>query len=143
VSIGTAVFQAIHKLERIGVHTSGSFDPNIVAAICLVSIAVIFLATRLRRLPLPPAVLLAAGGITYPLYLLHMQAGYVIFLATGPSRNPALAAALVVCGAIILAFAVWRFVERPLHRWTKNSMTAYAGKRGWKSKSGREYVGLA
>jgi peptidoglycan/LPS O-acetylase OafA/YrhL len=142
VSIGTAIFQAIHKLDRIGVHTSGSFDPNVVAAICLVSIAVIFLATRLRRLPFPPAVLLAAGGITYPLYLLHMQAGYVIFLAIGPSRNPALAATLVVCGAVLLAFAVWRFVERPLHRWTKDSMTAYAGKRGWKSKLAREYAGL-
>src|SRR5665213_1305948 len=143
VSIGTAVFQAIHKLERIGVHTSGSFDPNIVAAICLVSIAVIFLATRLRRLPLPSGVILAVGGMTYPLYLLHMQTGYVIFLAIGPSRNPALAATLIQCGAVVLALAVWRFVERPLHRWTKSSMTAYAGKRGWKSRLVREHASLA
>jgi peptidoglycan/LPS O-acetylase OafA/YrhL len=143
VSIGTSAFQAVHKLERLGVHTSGSFDPNIVAAICLVSIAVIFLATRLRRLPLPPGVILAVGGMTYPLYLLHMQAGYVIFAAIGPTRNPALAASLIVCGAAALALSVWRFVERPLHRWTKDSMTAYAGKRGWKSRLAREHASLA
>jgi peptidoglycan/LPS O-acetylase OafA/YrhL len=76
--------------------------------------------------------------MAYPLYLLHMQAGYVIFLATGPSRNPALAATLILCGAVVLALAVWRFVERPLHRWTKNRLTAYAGTRGWQSRSVRE-----
>jgi peptidoglycan/LPS O-acetylase OafA/YrhL len=72
-----------------------------------------------------------------------MQTGYVIFLVIGPSQNPALAATLIVCGAVVLAFAVWRFVERPLHRWTKNSMTTYAGKRGWKSRLVREHASLA
>ena len=43
LSVGTSVFQAIHKLERLGVHTGGSFDARVVAAICLVSIAVVFL----------------------------------------------------------------------------------------------------
>ena len=31
-----------------------------------------------------PCVILAAGGITYPLYLPHMQMGYTILTAAGP-----------------------------------------------------------
>jgi hypothetical protein len=62
LSVGTSVFQAIHKLEHLGVHTGGSFDARVVAAICLVSIAVIFLATRIRKLPLPAGLALAAAS---------------------------------------------------------------------------------
>jgi peptidoglycan/LPS O-acetylase OafA/YrhL len=135
LSVGTSVFQAIHKLERLGVHTGGSFDTRVVAAICLVSIAVIFLATRIRKLPLPAGFVLAAGGITYPLYLLHMQMGYTILAAMAPVRNAELRTAAIVSGAVILAWATWRFVECPAHRWTKDSMTAFAAKLGWRSST--------
>jgi peptidoglycan/LPS O-acetylase OafA/YrhL len=118
LSVGTAVFQAVHKLERLGVHTGGSFDERIVAAICLVSIAVIFLATRIRRVRLPPGLVLAAGGLTYPFYLLHMQMGYVFYTAVAPA-NPGRWVAALVVGIAILSWAIWRYIERPAQRWTK------------------------
>lgn len=134
LSAGTSVFQAIHKLERLGVHTNGSFDERVVAAICLVSIAAIFVATRIRRLPLPAGLVLAAGGITYPLYLLHMQMGYTILTAAGPVGHAEPWTAAIVSGAIVLAWVTWRFVERPAHRWTKDRMTACAARFGWNSR---------
>jgi peptidoglycan/LPS O-acetylase OafA/YrhL len=138
LSVGTSVFQAIHKLEHLGVHTGGSFDARVVAAICLISIAVIFLATRIRKLPLPARLVLAVGGITYPLYLLHMQMGYTILIAAAPVRNVELWTAAIVSGTVVLAWATWRFVERPAHRWTKDSMTACAAKFGGKSHPKRK-----
>lgn len=134
LAAGTSVFQAIHKLERLGVHTNGNFDERIVAAICLVSIAVIFVATRIRKLPLPAGLILAAGGITYPLYLLHMQMGYTILAAASPVHHLELWTAAIISGAIALAWATWRFVERPAHRWTKDHLTAYAATLGWQSR---------
>lgn len=130
LSVGTSVFQAIHKLEHLGVHTGSSFDARVVAAICFVSIAVIFLATRIRKLPLPAGLVLAAGGITYPLYLLHMQIGYTILAAVAPIRNADLWTAGIVLGVIVLAWVTWRFVDRPAHRWTKTYLTALAAKLG-------------
>src|SRR5437016_2871844 len=56
LAVGTAVFQAIHKLERLGVHTGGTFDPKVVAAICVVSLGIVFISTRIKRVPLPAAV---------------------------------------------------------------------------------------
>jgi peptidoglycan/LPS O-acetylase OafA/YrhL len=129
----TSVFQAVHKLERLDVHTGGSFDPRIVAAICAVSIVVLFIATRIRRLPLPAGLVLAAGGITYPLYLLHMQTGYVIFTALAPTQHAALLTVAIISAAVVLAWAVWRFVERPAHRWTKDALTRLAARYGWPS----------
>jgi len=134
LAAGTSVFQAIHKLERLGVHTHGNFDERIVAAICLASIAIIFLATRVRKLPLPAGVILAAGGITYPLYLLHMQMGYTILAAVDPVRHPGLWTAAIVAGAVVLAWFTWRFVERPAHRWTRERLTACAARLGLNSR---------
>ena len=48
LSIGTSVFQAIHKLERLGVHTSGSFDDGSWPRSVWSRSPSIFLATRIR-----------------------------------------------------------------------------------------------
>ena len=122
-------------MERLGAHTGGSFDARVVAAICLVSITVIFLATRIRKLPLSAGLVLAAGGITYPLYLLHMQMGYTILTAPASVRNVELWTGAIVSGAVVLAWATWRFVERPAHLWAKDGITTYATKLAWRSST--------
>ena len=117
LSVGTAAWQAVHKLQTLGIHTGSSFDPRIVVAICLVSIGTIFLATRIRRVPLPAGLILALGGLTYPFYLLHMQMGYVFYMAT--PGNAEWEIPVVVTAIAILSWAIWRFVERPAQRWTE------------------------
>jgi peptidoglycan/LPS O-acetylase OafA/YrhL len=135
LTLGTAVFQAVHKLERLGMHPHGSFDPRMIAAICIVSLVIVFLATRIKRVPLPATIVLTAGGITYPLYLLHMQLGYVIFTELAPERHVEAVICAIVFGAFVLAYAVWRFAEIPAHRWLKTRMTAIAETIGWSSTS--------
>lgn len=131
ISTGTAVFQALHKLERLGVHTGGSFDERVVVAICVISIAVIFASTRVRKLPLPATLVLALGGLTYPFYLLHMQMGYTIYLNEIISQKTPPYAASIVLGIAAMSWAIWQFVERPLQRWTKEALTGVAIRRGW------------
>jgi peptidoglycan/LPS O-acetylase OafA/YrhL len=133
LSIGTAVFQSIHKAVKLAPHTGGVFDPWTVAAICLASIAVIFVATRIRDVPLPPALVLAAGGLTYPLYLLHMQFGYVLFARQAPA-NPVPMVVAIVVGMTLLAWLVWRYVERPAQRWVRDFLSGRAIRFGWPLK---------
>jgi peptidoglycan/LPS O-acetylase OafA/YrhL len=132
LAIGTAVFQSIHKAVKLAPHTGGTFDTWTVAAICLASIAVIFAATRIRHVPLPPALVLAAGGLTYPLYLLHMQFGYVLF--TRAPANPVLMVIAIVVGMTLLAWVVWRYVERPAQRWVRDFLSGRASRFGWRLK---------
>jgi peptidoglycan/LPS O-acetylase OafA/YrhL len=131
LALGTAVFQAIHKLERLGVHTGGSFDPKVVAAICVVSLGLVLLATRVKRVPLPAKVVLAGGGITYPLYLLHMQLGYVVFTALAPRQHVLAITCAIVVGAIVLAYGVWRFFEASVPGSTRAMLTELAGRAGF------------
>ncbi|WP_050627633.1 acyltransferase family protein [Bradyrhizobium viridifuturi] len=133
LAMGTATFQAVHKLERLGVHTHGSFDPRVVAAICIVSLAIVFAATRIKSVLLPDSVVRAVGGITYPLYLLHLQLGYVILLLITPAPN-ALSTTLVVAGMVVLAWFVWRFLEAPAHYRVRDGLTTLASRYGWPSR---------
>ena len=79
---------------------------------------------------MPTGLILAAGGITYPLYLLYMQMGYMIFTAVAPVHHVELWTAAIISGAVILAWATWRFVERPVHSLTKNTITVCANRLG-------------
>lgn len=134
LAFGTAVFQSVHKLERLGVHTGGSFDPWATAAICIVSLCLVFLATRIKRLPLPAAIVLAAGGITYPLYLLHMQLGYVVLTALAPMNHWVLATTAVIACAVALSGLVWKFFEQRVHQVVKLKLAEFANKFGLSSR---------
>ncbi|WP_175619261.1 acyltransferase family protein [Bradyrhizobium sp. 2S1] len=133
LAMGTATFQAVHKLERLGVHTHGSFDPRVVSAICIVSLGIVFAATRIKSVPLPAGLVSAVGGITYPLYLLHLQLGYVILLAMTPTPD-ALLTALVVTAVVVLAWFVWRFLEAPAHGLVRDRLSLLASRYGWPSR---------
>lgn len=137
LAMGTAIFQATHKLERLGAHPDSTFDPKVLAMICGVSLVGVFLATRVKRVPLPGKVVLAAGGMTYPFYLLHMQMGYVIFTATSPHNHVVTAVTVIVTGIAALAWAIWRFVEPGMHRFVKSKLTPLATRVGWPSSGGK------
>ena len=131
LSVATAIFQAVHNLAWLRDRTGVPFDDWIVAAICVLSILIIFLATRIRSLPIPPGTVLAIGGLTYPMYLLHQQLGYVAFYWIGPIVHPAILVSVIVVAIALLSWATWRFVDRPAHRWTKRMLTNFASRMGW------------
>ena len=129
-SVATAVFQAVHNLAWLREQTGRPFEDATVAAICLLSILVILLATRIRRLPLPAGLVIAVGGITYPLYLLHQQLGYVAYEWIGPVASPSLLVTSILLAITAASWATWRFVERPMQRWTKQALTEIAERMG-------------
>lgn len=124
VSIGTAIFQAVHKFGRLTDHAATDAESWTVALICMAGIALIYLSTRIRSMPLPSWLTVAAGGLTYPLYLLHQQMGYAIFNWFAPAR-PAFAAVMIVAAIGFLSWAIWRYVEKPVQQWTKAALTQF------------------
>lgn len=126
VSIGTAIFQAVHNLTWLHRDTQMDFNPWIAAAICLVSMLLILWATRVRYIPLPMGVVTAIGGMTYPLYLLHQQIGYVMLTWIGPVAHPQALALAILAAIMLFSWLTWRFVEKPCQRWVKRMLTSLA-----------------
>jgi peptidoglycan/LPS O-acetylase OafA/YrhL len=73
-------------------------------------------AIMMRRMLRPGPLVLALGGITYPLYLLHQHIGYVAIEALAPGLGRWTAAAVVTVAIGVVACAIWRYVERPARR---------------------------
>ncbi|MFC4503028.1 MULTISPECIES: acyltransferase family protein [Streptomyces] len=58
--------------------------------------------------------LVTAGSLTYPLYLMHYAAGTAVINRLHDTMDPRLLLATVLTGFLLLSWAVYRFVERPL-----------------------------
>lgn len=52
-----------------------------------------------------------AGGVSYPLYLLHQNAGYIVINATAPTIGKWSAAALALGLAISASYLIWAYAE--------------------------------
>jgi peptidoglycan/LPS O-acetylase OafA/YrhL len=56
------------------------------------------------------------GGLTYPLYLLHQNVGYLAIDALAPTAGKWMALAIVVNAMLCASYLIWRYVETPARR---------------------------
>lgn len=73
----------------------------------------LFVAIRFSHLLAASGWTLAVGGLTYPLYLLHQNLGYLAVNALAPFSGRWLAAGLTIAALIVVSWAIWRYVEKP------------------------------
>jgi len=66
--------------------------------------------------------LVGAGALTYPLYLLHENIGFMVFNRFGAQVNQSLLFWGSMAAMIVLSWAVYRFVERPLSPLLKSAL---------------------
>src|SRR5205085_12112845 len=81
------------------------------------------LAMRVRLPRAPPGVIVAIGGLTYPVYLLHQHIGYMLLNRYADQATPALLIVLVMFVILAWSFVIWRVIETPAQRWTKNILS--------------------
>jgi peptidoglycan/LPS O-acetylase OafA/YrhL len=62
------------------------------------------------------------GSITYPLYLLHQNIGFMLINQLEGSMDRYLVLATVVTMIVMLAYLVWRYLERPLSLGMRNGL---------------------
>lgn len=98
------------------------FDPTIALAVCWAAILCVGAVVFFERCDKRPHLALLAGGITYPLYLLHQNIGYIAFNRLAIGLRPEVELVLVTCGLSFASWIVWRFVERPAQRRLKAAL---------------------
>ena len=85
----------------------------VASALAVGVVAAALLLPAFARLAAPGFVL---GAISYPLYLVHQELGYLALRAAEWQGAPILAA-IILCGVMIgIAWAIHQFAERPLRR---------------------------
>ena len=121
-----AVSQSLDVVTWQRAHFQVAYDDRIQAALALAVIATVGLGLRVRRVPLPTSVIVGIGGVTYPLYLLHQNIGYMVFNTVGGRISPTPLIGLTAAAMIVLAWLVWRYIERPGQRLLKRLLSRIA-----------------
>jgi peptidoglycan/LPS O-acetylase OafA/YrhL len=125
-----AAIEAVTNLTWMRQHFGVPFDDLVVAALSLASIATVAAAVHVRTMPLPSGVVLAIGGLTYPLYLLHQHIGYIAFNAVGAAAPAGVLVTLTMAAMLLLSLATWRWIERPGQKLLKRVLTLAAERLG-------------
>jgi peptidoglycan/LPS O-acetylase OafA/YrhL len=98
-------------------------DNLVIALACIASVGAVAVAMNMRRVPLPPEIVLAIGGLTYPLYLLHQHVGFMLINRFEHAAPPLLLIASVATVITIASYVTWRFVEKPAQRRLKRLLS--------------------
>lgn len=112
-----AIYFATLALCLVAQWSQGHFISSAVIT-CFFLLFLLFTYQKLKFIAIKPLIWL--GSISYSLYLLHQNIGYVIIRemeALGYSTNIAILTAL--CISLFLAHNVMKIVERPSQRWIK------------------------
>ncbi|MCB1418767.1 MAG: acyltransferase [Notoacmeibacter sp.] len=110
--------------EWMLLHYGAALPATGLVAAGLVMAGLFLLAVALRNHVATTPLVLAAGGITYPLYLLHQNIGYVSINALAPAAGAAVAALVTAGAMIVLSWLVWQFAEKPGQRLAKRVLNA-------------------
>ncbi|WP_203757898.1 acyltransferase family protein [Cellulomonas chitinilytica] len=110
-----AIWRVVPSRSEVLARTTG-YQPSVVllgvgVGVCVAAVAVVTL-TPLARVD--SRRLVAAGALTYPLYLVHEYWGLYVVRLTSPRVPAALSVAAALVVVLGLAWVVHRGVERPL-----------------------------
>ena len=105
-----------------------AYSPSIVAGIIL-SFYLLFGWISLKGIKgLQHPLVVTVGALTYPLYLIHQNIGFIAFNRLAGSMNRYLLLLATVIVMLIAAYIIQRYVEKPVSRWMKRLLRAMAAR---------------
>jgi peptidoglycan/LPS O-acetylase OafA/YrhL len=127
LAIALSVIWGVTKAQSLSVIRGVEYPPVVVASLILLMFA-FFLSLRSDRIAsqkFPGAAV--AGGITYPLYLIHAHFGYMMLASYGNDANKAWLIPVVMIAAITIACVIYLSVDRGMRAFWHRSFKALVG----------------
>ena len=119
-----AIQQALRHVPELEGAYSTDLEESLVAMIITGCFAVVASIALRRTGRLARMNWLTVGSLTYPLYLIHQNIGYIAFNQLHRQSNPHLLFWGVVASCVALAWVVQRWVERPVSTGMKRVLSA-------------------
>ena len=119
LSLVLAVINGIKYLDLQYVYLKVHLSPVVVSAVIVAIFAMMYMVSAgwLNRANSPS--FLKIGVLTYPLYLIHQNTGFIIFNNLGHTVNKYLLLTVTIVFMISVSYIINRFIEVPLARFLK------------------------
>ncbi|RVU83374.1 acyltransferase [Leucothrix sargassi] len=124
VSLGVALIKDIPQLQHAEQLYSSDFSSYIASAL-IIAFFVIFLLISLGKTQFfNSEKLVKLGILTYPLYLIHQNIGFMIYHELGDVVNRYVLLLGLVLVMMLAAWLIHKFIELPLGRWMNRKLNA-------------------
>jgi peptidoglycan/LPS O-acetylase OafA/YrhL len=121
-----AMFQALSGLHGFGMHFNTFMSKYIVAGVITIFFVLMMLISLRRTGFFGRTRWLLIGSLTYPLYLLHQNIGFMVFNMAYPVVNVHILFWGVIVSLLVSSYAVHYLIESPLSLPLKNSVNSLA-----------------
>lgn len=101
------------------------FSPVIIIAILTFSYLLFYMISTDRLIFLNSSRFLSLGVLTYPLYLIHQNIGYIMINFLDDYLNKWLLLILIIMFFLIVAFIIHKFIEDPLGKKIRNKLKTH------------------
>lgn len=121
-----AVYQSTAEIHEFEARIHNDLNPYIIAAIVSGFFAIMALISLRRTGAIGRFNWMWFGVLTYPLYLIHQDLGYLIYNATYTESNPDVLFWGLVVGMIMLAYLIHIAIEKPIANSMKGALNKFA-----------------
>lgn len=126
-----ALFENIRQLGHLEKLYGSEFSP-VITGLLITAFFIIFLLIALGKTQgLGSSKLIGLGVLTYPLYLIHQNIGFIIYHEIGDTVNRYVLLAGLVGLMLLVAWFIHKIVEQPLGRWMNQVLKALWSKHGF------------
>nr|WP_316643911.1 acyltransferase [uncultured Roseateles sp.] len=106
------VLNAVARLPLMEAHYKVQYSSMVVSLLILCSYLVMWCLPLLNRLPLNVRFSALIGGLTYPLYLIHQNVGFMVFDAMYAKVQPGIVLITTLSLVFVVAWLAYAQVER-------------------------------
>lgn len=122
VSLLLSLWQNLRDIKHLEVLYKSEFSPYISSAVILLCFAVFLMISLKMTSSLSSQKLIKLGVLTYPLYLIHQNIGFMLFQEIGDSVNRYVLLVGLVLIMMLAAWLIHSLIEQPLGRWMNNKL---------------------
>ena len=126
-SYAVALVKAVYRASATATHYHTSISPVLVAVMVTAFFIVFALLSTRKTSGVASPVYVVLGGLTYPLYLMHQNIGYMIFNLFYPAMNTHFLLWGTVWAMLLAAFLVSKVIERRLAALMRTNLERLAG----------------
>lgn len=111
ISFTVSLYHAFLRIEPMEIKYNTSFSPLIIGVIIFIFYLIMYLVTTNKMKKINSPKLIELGLLTYPLYLIHQNIGFIIFNNFGAYFNKYLLAFITILLMITISFVLSKFYE--------------------------------
>ena len=119
ITIFISLFHSISRIERLELKFNTTFSPFYISGFILIFYILMLLVSCGKLTTINSPKLIKFGLLTYPLYLLHQNIGFVIFNQLGTESNKYLILFLTIIFILFLSYVISEIYEPRISNYLK------------------------